>query len=356
MNPVSEAARTAVAPVLGPGAPRARLHDVAREAGVSLATVDRVLHQRPGVSAGTLQRVHRALERLSESQASGAAMRRDALLCFVLPPDDNGFVRLLREELVRLEPWLLAQGARLDIRTVDGFAPAAAASALKALRGQYDAIVLMAPDHPLVRDAVDRTAADGTCVISLVSRITSRQRTHFVGIDNAEAGRMAAGLLANHTVARTGRVGVLIGSRDMQDHAARTAGFVERMARDCPGLQVLNPVECLDRDDVSRARTRELLSGHADLVALYSAGAGNRGIREAIQAEGAAGRLAWVCHELTDPTREALQDGSACAVISQPAAEEARTCCRLALDQLARQPLGPRRPMAVRVYTKQDLA
>ena len=45
------------------GLPRARLQEVAREAGVSLATVDRAVHRRPGVSDKTLRRVQQALRR-----------------------------------------------------------------------------------------------------------------------------------------------------------------------------------------------------------------------------------------------------------------------------------------------------
>lgn len=354
MHPVSKRAGVVWPAGAGAGLPPARLHEIAQEAGVSLATVDRVVHRRPGVSEKTLMRVQQAVARLRESQARAWGEPREALLCFVLPAGDNGFVGLLRDELDRLAPELRAQGVRFDIRAVDSCVPAAAASVLKALRGQYDAIALMGPDHPLVRQAVDHAVADGTCVISLVSRISSRQRMPFVGIDNLAAGRTAAQLLGHHSAQRRGRVGLLIGSRDLRDHAERVQGFVERFAVEHPGLQVLEAVECRDRDDLAEARTRELLAAHGDLVGLYSAGAGNRGIYRALQSAGVGGRLAWVCHELTAHTRAALQEGMATAVISQPAAEEARTCCTLALAQLARRPAVAAQ-MGLQVHTRQDL-
>jgi LacI family transcriptional regulator len=40
---------------------RATVHDVARAAGVSLATVDRVLNGRPGVRAATAEKVEAAI-------------------------------------------------------------------------------------------------------------------------------------------------------------------------------------------------------------------------------------------------------------------------------------------------------
>ncbi|MEM6358054.1 MAG: LacI family DNA-binding transcriptional regulator, partial [Pseudomonadota bacterium] len=40
------------------------VHDIAKEAGVSLATVDRVLNARPGVRENTIARVQAAVDRL----------------------------------------------------------------------------------------------------------------------------------------------------------------------------------------------------------------------------------------------------------------------------------------------------
>jgi LacI family transcriptional regulator len=335
---------------------RAPLNDVAREAGVSLATVDRALHRRPGVSDRTLQRVQQALQRLSIAYARTPTRSRTSLLCFLLPAGDNGFVDLLRCELEALRPWLTEQGACIDIRTTDAFAPAAAAAAVKRLRGQYDALVLMLQDHPLVREAVERTLADGTCVVSLVSQIATRHKTHFVGIDNAAAGRTAATLLSRFTGDRHGQLGIVMGSRSLQDHAERLRGFSELMAAQHPRLALLEPLECNDRDELAQARVTELLARHPDLVGLYSIGAGNRGIHAAVRAAGATGRVAWVCHELTAHTRAALLDDSASAVIGQSASQEARASCQLVLNQLARRPAPHElEPIRIEIYLKDNL-
>ncbi|RZJ09567.1 MAG: LacI family DNA-binding transcriptional regulator [Rubrivivax sp.] len=335
---------------------RPRLDDVAREAGVSLATVDRALHFRPGVSARTLQRVQQAVQRLAEARAPAPSRGRQWLVCFLLPGGDNAFVDVLRGELAALTPWLTEQGAQVDVRTTDTFAPAGAAAAVKRLRGQYDAVVLMLQDHPLVRDAVERLAADGTCVVTLVSQIALRNRTHFVGIDNAAAGRTAAGLLARFTGGHCGPVGILMGSRYLQDHAERLRGFRELMATEHPQLALLEPLECKDRDMLAEAEVADLLARHPDLVGLYSIGAGNRGVHAALRKAGACGRVAWVCHELTPDTRAALLDGSCSAVIGQSPVQEVRASCRLALKHLTRKLTAPDvEPIRIEIYLKDNL-
>jgi LacI family transcriptional regulator len=51
------------------------VNDIAREAGVSLATVDRVLNARPGVRARTINAVNDAISRLGYVRDMAAANR-----------------------------------------------------------------------------------------------------------------------------------------------------------------------------------------------------------------------------------------------------------------------------------------
>ena len=64
------------------------LRDVARQAGVSLATVDRVLHNRPGVRSDTARRVKEAIARNSfQPHVAAAELARGRVrrFAFVMP-------------------------------------------------------------------------------------------------------------------------------------------------------------------------------------------------------------------------------------------------------------------------------
>ena len=70
---------------------RPTVHDIAREAGVSLATVDRVLNARPGVREKTIAKVRAAVERLGYVRDTYAAKSCSAApvpLCF-RPPGEG---------------------------------------------------------------------------------------------------------------------------------------------------------------------------------------------------------------------------------------------------------------------------
>ena len=70
------------------------VHDIAKEAGVSLATVDRVLNRRPGVRTATVARVQAAIDKLGyvrDLSAANLARGRLYRLAFVLPDRKSQF-------------------------------------------------------------------------------------------------------------------------------------------------------------------------------------------------------------------------------------------------------------------------
>lgn len=347
-----------------PSAPlaAARLQDVADAAGVSLATADRVLNGRAGVRERTAQKVHAAARQLAyrpDPAAARLARPRPWRIAFLLPEGNNSFVALLRDELDALAPWLAERRARVQLVLADEFVPAAAAQAIAGLAGQADAAVLMCQDHPLVRHAIEELAKTGTTVITLVSDVPTPGRAHFVGIDNVAAGRTAGALIGRFVPPPAGgqaKVGVVLGSRWLRDHAERLFGFQQLLGAEHPHIALLEPLEGLDRADRTEPLVRALLAREPGLAGLYSIGAGNRGIAAALKATGAAGRVTWVCHELTPPTRLALLEGTAAAVINQSAVREVRTACRVALSHLANERLLPGEDrIRIDIYLKDNL-
>jgi len=137
---------------------RATLIDVAREAGVSLATVDRVLNKRSGVHVRTQTLVVDAVARLNyrvDPAAARLARPRLHCVCFVLPSGTNTFVTMLREQVTANTPWLADHRMWAEVVEVNAFEPAALAAQLEALIGRCDTAVVMGMDHPRVRAAVD---------------------------------------------------------------------------------------------------------------------------------------------------------------------------------------------------------
>jgi len=103
------------------------------------------------------------------------------------------------------------------------------------------------------------------------------------------------------------------------------------LAAEFASLRVLPPIEGYDLSKRTDPLMTQLLHAEPDLVGLYSIGAGNRGIQAALERNGRAAGIVWICHELTPHARQALLSGVAAAVINQDAGHEVRSACRLAL-------------------------
>jgi LacI family transcriptional regulator len=346
--------------------PRPRLADVAREAGVSPATVDRVLHGRAGVQPRTVEHVRAVVRRLEyrpDPAATRLARARHDSIAFVLPKGSNGFVTLLAEQVRGLRHWLAEQRSSAHVETVDAFSPEAVARQLAALHGRHDAVVVMALDHPQVRAAIDDLVAAGTVVVTLVSDVPGSRRAHYVGIDNVAAGRTAGCLLARFVgrpasapPAPAARVGVVLGSHALRDHAERLFGFQQVIRAEYPHLELLAPIEGHDDSTETQPMVARLLQREPALAALYSIGAGNRGIAAALEASGRARDIVWVCHELTPQARRALLDGVADAVINQDAGHEVRSALRVALARLHGEPmLAAQERIRIDIFVKDNL-
>jgi len=248
---------------------------------------------------------------------------------------------MLDKQVQAVLPWLTEQRARVAVQRVDVFSPGALARHLATLKGRCDAAIVMALDHPLVRAAIDDLAAQGTLVVTLVSDVPGSRRSHFVGIDNVAAGRTAGSLLGRFVGPRSGRIGVVMGSRALRDHAERLFGFQQVIAAEYPGLRQLPPIEGHDLSRRTEPLVAKLLQREPQLLGLYSIGAGNRGIQAALERSGRAAQIIWICHELTPHARQALLSGVAHAVINQDAGHEVRSACRLALAALSREHVLP---------------
>jgi len=316
---------------------RSNLVDVAKAAGVSVATVDRVLNGRPGVRPATAERVHRAVQQLGyrpDPAAARLARVKPWTLRYVLAAGTNTFVRMLATQIDELQPWLREQRATATVDLVDVFSAPALAEHLLGLRGRADAVVVMALDHPQVRHAIDTLVEAGTVVITLVSDVPGSRRHYHVGIDNVAAGRTAASLLGRFLGRPPGEprpVGIVLGSRALRDHAERLFGFQQVMNTEYPAWRLLEPIEGFDATERTRPLVAGLLESQPRLAGLYSIGAGNRGIDDALRASGRATEIVWICHELTPQAREALLSGVVDAVINQDAGHEVRSSIRLAM-------------------------
>jgi LacI family transcriptional regulator len=319
--------------------------DVAEAAGVSVATVDRALNGRAGVHARTRSRVMRAAQRIGYVEPRPEAPQRQAAdirLAFVVPGGTNTFLANLSRSLetaAKAVPYV-----RLSLHRLDTYRPEMVAEGLRTVSAMADGIGVIALDHPAVREAIRDLAAAGKQVLTLVSDISDVPRRAYVGIDNRAAGRLAGHLMGRFLRRAEGEVALFAGSLRYRGHEEREMGFRRICAEDFPGLHPLPTIEIEDDAARSYVAADALLARHPALVGAYCIGGGVRGIAQALEERGRAGRLVFIGHELTEHTRRFLVSGTMDAVIDQDPAAEARRAVELLAGAVRGEPM-PASPM-----------
>ena len=325
---------------------RSTLIDIARAAGVSAATVDRVLNNRAGVRSRTREIVLETAQRLGYISA-GSGKLPDAVdpvvrLDFVIPLGTNTFMKMLRHQLEK-------QGTRpgLDVRvhTIEGPNPDTLANVLHDLRSDTQGVGVIALDHPTVREAIRRLAANGVKILTLASDITHVPRVAYVGIDNRQAGRLA-GFVLGRFLGKTGpkKVAMFAGSLSYRGHEEREMGFRHVLAEDFPNLTVVELREILEDRAKAYSEALALLDRYEDLAGIYNIGSGNQGIARALQERGRERSVVFIGHEATDATRQFLLTGTMDAVIDQNPRIEAREALVILMNAIRDVPYEPHLP------------
>ena len=335
------------------------VNDIARVAGVSLATVDRVLNERPGVRSVTIRKVHAAIEELGyirDTAAANLARRRVYNLLFVLPDTKNEFVLDLRNQIQEQAEKLANDRTKLTTSLAAAFDPQDFVKVLDDIDPlETDGVAIFGPETPSVRDSVNRLRAKGIAVVTLVSDLPSSERDYFVGIDNVAAGRTAAQLMGRF-IKEPGKILFITGSRFARDHLERRQGFDLVMAEEYKNLEVIASVEGKDDPEMMYSLLPKLFENHKDIRGIYSSAAGNEGLMRFLRERHNAGDLVVVGHELTSLSKTALQNGYFDAVISQDGGHLIRSCARLLRSTVDNVPHNPAQErIRIDIYLKENI-
>ncbi|NHV30528.1 LacI family DNA-binding transcriptional regulator [Burkholderia sp. D-99] len=294
----------------------ARFVEIAQLAGVSTATVDRVLNERGSVSAHARERVVAAARTLGVPRQLPDVRHGLIHVDVLLPDTDTPFYRRLQQALQRAVQML-------DRRVVvhRAILPAADCTRLAAQieRPAYRraALIVTAGDTPRVRDALAGAIARGETVVTMVSDIGGIARAHYAGIDNERAGR-TAGYCIGRLAKQPGRVLLLGGRMGYRVHMDRIAGCRAELARAFPELACDTKIaETLDQDDLAYSAVAKALRASGDVVGIYNSGGGSAGIEAALRRFGAAGNVVWVGHEMLDQHRAYIEAGTMDIAIDQ---------------------------------------
>jgi LacI family transcriptional regulator len=296
--------------------------DIARQAGVGTATVDRVLNKRPGVNAETVQRVMQVVAELGMPPQRGRPRKGENFrFAFVLPAEATPFNELVDRQIAQAAGEFRHQHITEITHRIEAGDAAHFAAELAQL-AECDAMAIMAPDLPPVKLAINELVRTGVHVVTLFSDVAGSMRETHVGADSRAAGR-TAGLLLGRMAGTGQRDTLLLCSQATRLSAEieRRIGFAQVIEERFAKIKVQRTPDLPGSDaGACRALLRFLRGNGSDLArvaGIYNVGSGSAGVARAIESLGLTGSVPVVVHDLTDEHRALLAANGLAYVLHQ---------------------------------------
>ncbi len=286
---------------------RPTIDEIAKATGVSRATVDRVLHQRPGVDPRTRDLIHGALVQLEQTYAQAllpasrqvGTKRRFGLIIQAGQAFSRSLMAMLEGQRNGDTSQLESHSCESETTTID---------LIRRLGEELDGIAIICKNvTPLVVE-LQRIRNAGKPVLAVVSDLERSARSAYLGIDNRAAGQMAAYLLGRHLECRIdASVAVVVGNVSYRCHEDREIGFRSLLRQKFSNIELVEVVGN-DSSETAYDATLKLFATKPNLAGLYNVAGGNRGLAQALSDMKLTYRPIFITHELNQVTEPLLRE------------------------------------------------
>ena len=330
---------------------RATIKMIAERAGVSIGTVDRVLHDRPYVKEEVRRRVLEVLEELDyhpNRVASALATSGMARRFVIIQPEWESYVgAAMSAGVEKFRRDRQDYNVAVDVRPYRQGEMDACAALLDAAAEEAQGIALCAADCPLIRSKLESLAQRRVPVVTFNSDIAGGRRLCFVGEDSRRAGRVAGDIAAKFL--RPGDRALLVyADPGYAGHRGRADGFLERLAELSLPRETCRVAETHDDYGETLSAVSAALAEEPELRYIYMANRSVPACMEALDRAGKSGRVRVLAHDNSPETAAFLRAGLLDFVIDQDLTYQTRKALELLFDAVVEH----RPPVRERYYAE----
>lgn len=309
----------------------AGIKDIADALGVSIGTVDRALHQRPGINPMTRARVLKMAQTLGyrpNVAARHLKLNRKLVVSVLLPSEIASFFDTLREGITEAAA-PFQDSIEVEFHAHARLGEGDADLLSQALARQTNGIIL-APGHPAgLKPWIKKAARSHVPVVCVATDAPGSGRLTAISSDSYTSGAMAAELLTRcgrHS--RGEELLVITGDLSTLDHAEKVRGVREFLSKVHGPLHLANVVEAHDRSEDAYCLSREAISQRSNLRAVYVSTANSLPVLRALADAGQLPAVAVVTTDLFPGLIPFIRSGQVLATLYQRPKTQGRMAFR----------------------------
>ena len=312
-----------------PGTPG--IKDIARALGVSIGTVDRALHDRPGINALTRAKVLKMAQTMGYEPNTAARhlrLNKKLRIAVHLPQRIAFFFSAIREGIEEAaRPF--RSTVELQIRTYPHLGEGDLELFSQTLQNGTNGLILT-PGHPAdLKPFIRKAARANIPVVCVATDAPGTERLASIATDGFTSGAMAAELLTV-TAAAGARTLIVTGDQTTADHAEKIAGFRSFVNDARRSLEIAAVLEAHDDPERAYTMTKEFLANNRDIQAVYVSTANCLPVLDAINTAGLTRRVRVVTTDLFQALAPMIRDERVLATLYQ----RPRTQGRMAFQAL----------------------
>ncbi|PKM51971.1 MAG: LacI family transcriptional regulator [Firmicutes bacterium HGW-Firmicutes-7] len=331
------------------------IKQIAALANVSIGTVDRVLHNRPGVRPEKREEIERIAGELGYQPnipAKALAFRKKPVTIGVIVYEHyHPYAETIIKGIKAAEKELKDFGVKVEILSMNEHLATEQIKILDLLIKQGVSGIIIRPiDDPIICDKINEATNAGIPVITYNSDIDNSNRLCFIGQNLYKSGEVAAELLGK-IMNKTGKVAILTGFLKVKAHNERIKGFVDVMSTYYPNIQIIDTIETLEDATTTYNKVIRLLETNKDLKGLYATAGCFEQMGQAIKNMGKEHQISFSGYDLYPEVIQLVNEGIMDFSIAQDLFSQGYEPIKIIFDLIFKN----KRPKEEFIYTKIDI-
>jgi LacI family transcriptional regulator len=311
------------------------IHRIAELAKVSIGTVDRALHGRPGISTNTRDKVLRIAGEISYTPNPAARTlsvgRSTVRIGICIPREIRLYYDQMRAGILDEASRAGSMGVELVHRPVPMLGIEEQPQITALLERGVNAIIVTPGNPNVVGPLIDLAEENNVRVVCTTTDAHESRRSGLVAVDPELSGRIAAELMAKF-VAPASKTASVTGMLSTEEHRLKANGFADEFPRECAGGEVVAVVEAHESEEESYRKTCDLLQREPDLRGIYVSTVNCLPVCRALKRYRLENKVAVIATDLFPEMVPHLLQGTIRASIYQNPYLQGQTAMRVLLD------------------------